>query len=72
MFVFLNYKLLEIKLNSRQRRGTKELKDINWLPTKEYWKGNSPFYVIELFVHSRNTYNTMSHMALEIPLSKSN
>ena len=44
--------------------GAKELKEINWLPTKErieqriatkvfkYWKGTSPFYVDELFVQS--------------------
>ena len=73
-----------LKLNSRQHIGTKEFKKINWLPTKErveqriatkvfnYWKGTSPLYVNELFVPSRNTYNTRSHISLEIPLKKSN
>ena len=52
----------------------KEFKNINWLPTKErveqriaakvfnYWKGTSPLYVNEVFVPSRNAYNTRSHM----------
>ena len=73
-----------LKLNSRQHVGAKEFKKINWLPTKErveqriatkifnHWKGTSPLYVNELFVPSRNTYNTRSHMTLEIPLKKSN
>ena len=73
-----------LKLNSRQHIGAKELKKINWLQSKErveqstatevfsYWKGTSPLYVNELFVPSRNMYNTRSHMALEIPLKKSN
>ena len=38
----------------------------------KYWNGTSPFYKNELFVSSRNIYKTRSHMALEIPLSKSN
>ena len=71
-----------LKLNSGQHIGAKEFKEINWLPTKEraeqriatkvfnYWKGTSPLYVNELFVPSRNTYNTRSHMALDIPLKK--
>ena len=62
----------------------KKFKKINWLPTKErveqriatkvfnYWKGTSPLYVNELFGPSRGTYNTSSHMALEIPSKKSN
>ena len=62
----------------------KELQEINCLPTKErveqrvttnifkYWKGTSPFYVNKLFVPSRNVYQTRSHMALGIPLRKSN
>ena len=57
---------------------------MNWLPTKErveqrvatnvseYWKGTSSFYVNELFVLSRNIYETRSHMASEIHLRKSN
>ena len=73
-----------LKLNSRHHLGAKEFKEINWLQTKErveqrvatnvfkYWKGTSPFYVNELFVLSRNVYKTRSHMALEIPLRKSN
>ena len=60
----------------------KEFKKINRLPKKEraeqriatkvfnYWKGTSPLYVNELFFPSKNTYNTRSHMALEIPLKK--
>ena len=72
-----------LKLNSRQHIGAKEFKEINWLPTKErveqriatmvfnHWNGTSPLYVNEPFVPSRNTYNTRSHMALEIPLKKS-
>ena len=35
-------------------------------------KGTSPVCANELFVPSKNTYNTRSHMALEIPLKKSN
>ena len=35
-------------------------------------KGTSPFYVNELFVPSKAIYKTRSHMALEIPLRKSN
>ena len=62
-----------LKLNSRQHIGATEFKKINWLPTKErveqriaakvfnYWKGTSPLYVNEIFVPSRNTYNTRSH-----------
>ena len=73
-----------LKLNSRQHVGAKKSKKINWLPIKErveqciatkvfnYWKGTSTLYVNELFVPSRNTYNTRSHMTLEIPLKKSN
>ena len=73
-----------IKLISRQHIGAKEFKEINWLPTKErveppvvtkffkYWKGTSPFCVNVLFVPCRNLYKTRSHMALEIPLRKSN
>ena len=73
-----------LKRNSRHHIGTKEFKEINWLQTKErteqrvatkmfkYWKGTSPFYVNKVFVPSRNTYKTKSHMALEIPLRKSN
>ena len=34
--------------------------------------GTSPFCVNELFVSSRNTYMTRSHMALKIHLRKSN
>ena len=72
-----------LKLDSRQHVGAKEFKEINSLPTKErveqsvatkifkYWKGISPLYVNEFFVSSKNTYNTRSHMALEIPLDKS-
>ena len=73
-----------LKLSSRQHIGAKEFKKINWLRTKEIVeqriatkvfndrKGTSPLYVNEPFVPSRNTYNTRSHMALEIPLKKSN
>ena len=73
-----------LKLNSRQHIGAKEFKKINLLPIKErvekciatkvfsYWKRTFPLYVNELFVLSRNTYNTRSHMALEISLKKSN
>ena len=73
-----------LKLNSRQHKGAKEFKEINWLSTEErveqriatkvfnYWKGTSPLFVNELFVPSRNTYNTRSHMTLKIPLKKSN
>ena len=69
-------------LNSRHHIGAKEFKD--WLQTKErveqrvativfqYWKGTSPFYVNELLVPSRNVCKTRSHMALVIPLKKSN
>ena len=71
-----------LKLESRQHIGEKEFKKINRLPKKEraeqriatkvfnYWKGTSPLYVNELFFPSKNTYNTRSHMALEIPLKK--
>ena len=73
-----------LKLNSRHHKGAKELKEINWLPTKErveqrvtkiafkYWEGTSPFYVNKLFTASRSIYKTRSHIALEIPLRKSN
>ena len=73
-----------LKPNSGYHIEGKEFQEINWLPTKErveqrvatnvfkYWNGTSPFYVNELFVFSRNIYKTRSHMALEIPLSKSN
>ena len=73
-----------LKLNSRKHIGVTEFKEINWLPTKErveqriatkifnYWKGTSPLYATELFVPARNTYNTRSHVALEVPLKKSN
>ena len=66
-------------MKSRQHIGAKEFKKINRLPTKErleqriatkvfnFWKGSSPLYVNELFISSRNTYNTKSHMALEVP-----
>ena len=43
-----------------------------WTKGFKYWKGISPFYAYELFFHSRNIYKTTSHMALEIPLRKSN
>ena len=68
-----------LKLKSRQHIGAKEFKNINRLPAKErleqriatkvfnFWKGSSPLYVNELFISSRNTYNTKSHMALEVP-----
>ena len=36
------------------------------------WKCPLPFYINELFVPSRYTYKTISNMALEIPLRKSN
>ena len=61
-----------------------EFKKINWLPIKEraeqriatkifnYWKGTCKLHVNELFVPSRNTYNTRSHIALEKLLKKSN
>ena len=67
----------------RHHARARELKEINWLPKKEgvkqhdatkvfkYWK-NSPFYVNEPFVPSRNICKTRSHMALEILLRKSN
>ena len=57
---------------------------MNWLPSKNrveqrvatkvfrYWKGSLLFSVNELFAPSRNTHKTRSHMALEIPLRKSN
>ena len=72
-----------LKINSRQHIGAKEFKKVKWLPTKgrveqlivtkalNYWKGTSPLYVNELFVPSRNTYNTRSHLALETALKKS-
>ena len=72
----------ELFLNSRHHIGAKEFKGINWLPTRErveqriatksfkYWKGTSSFHINEIFVPSRNTYKTRSHMALEIPLRK--
>ena len=70
------------KLNSRWHSGAKKFQEINWLPKKrvaqrvatnvfKYCKETSPFYVNELFVPTRDTYNTRSHMALEIPLRKS-
>ena len=70
-----------LKLNSRYHIGTKEFKEINWLPTKGsrttrrhkgliYWKRTLVFFVNELFVPSRNIYKTRLHMALEIPLKK--
>ena len=73
-----------LKLNSRHHTRAKEFKEINWLPTKEwveqrvttnvfkYWEGTSSFYVNNLFVPSKNTYKTRPHMALEMPLRKSN
>ena len=73
-----------LKRNSRHHIGAKEFDEINWLPMKErveqriatsvfkYWKGTSPFYVNELFVSSRNIFKARPHMALEIPLRKSN
>ena len=56
---------------------------MNCLPTKErvkqrfaiktfkHWKVTLPFCVNELFVPSRNTYKTRSHMAFQILLIKS-
>ena len=38
----------------------------------KYWKGTSSFYVNELFVSSRNIFKARPHMALKIPLRKSN
>ena len=38
----------------------------------KYWKWTSLVYINELFVPSKNTSNTRSHIALEIPLKKSN
>ena len=72
-----------LKLNPRQHIGAKEFKETNWFSTKEReqrmatkafsdWKGTSPFYVNKLYVPSRNTHNTRSHMALPIPFTKSN
>ena len=70
-----------LKRNSRHHIGAKEFDEINWLPTKERveqrvatssFKGTSPFYVNELLVPSRNIFKARSHMALEIPLRKSN
>ena len=73
-----------LKLNPRHHTVAKEFKGMNWLPTKEiveqriatnvfkYWKRTSPFYVNEMFIPSRNIYETRSHMALEIPLRNSN
>ena len=60
--------------------GAKEFKKINWLPTKERVEQRivTKFLITgrglphELFVPSRNTYNAKWHMALEIPLNKSN
>ena len=71
-----------LKRNSRHYIGAKEFNEIKWPPTKQrveqrvatsvfkYWIGNSPFYVNELFVPSRNIFKARSHMALEIPLRK--
>ena len=73
-----------IRFCSRHHTRAKEFQEKNWLPPKErveqcvatnafnYWKGTSPFHVNKLFVLSRNMYKTRSHMALEIPLRKSN
>ena len=73
-----------LKLNSRHYIGAKEFKEINWLPTKANveqhvatntnigWGLHHAIQVNELFVPSRNIYKTWSHMALEIPLRKSN
>ena len=60
------YIRFSVKLNSRHRIEVKEIKEKNWLLTKErveqrvativfkYWKRTSPFYVNELFVSSSN------------------
>ena len=75
-----------LKINSRQHIWDKEFKKINKLPKKEkveqcaathffkkkYRESTSPFYVNKRSVHSRNMHNTRSHMALKIPLRKSN
>ena len=52
------------KTQLRQYIGAKEFKKIKWLPTKEE--------VEQRIVPSRSTYNTRSHITLEIPLNKSN
>ena len=65
----INVSVFCLKLNSRHSIGTREFKERKWLPTR---KGTSPFYINEQFVPSRNVYKTRSHMALEIPLRKSN
>ena len=69
-------------LNPRQHIGPNEFKDINWLPTKsrvdqriatnvfKYWQQTTPSYVNEIFVPSKNSYNTRSQMPLDIPLRK--
>ena len=58
-----------LKLNSRHQIGAKESKEIKVF---KYWKRTSPFHVNEVFVPSRNAYKTKSHVALEIPLRRSN
>ena len=73
-----------LKLNSKLHVEAKEIKQIKLLSTKEtteqriarkvfkYWKETSPFCINEIFVPFRSTYNTRLHMALKIPLKKSN
>lgn len=64
--------------------GTKEFKNINWIPTKEraakvmpknmfkYWKGIAPLHVNQLFIPSDNSYRTRSQTVLDIQLRQSN
>ena len=71
-----------LKLKLRQHRGVNEFKDVNRLPAIErlcvatkvfiYWKGSLSFYVNELFFPTRNTSKTISHMASEIHMRKTN
>ena len=64
-----------LKLKSRQHIGAKELKEINWLPTKrveqrvattifKYWKRISPLYLNELFSPSLEVRITLGHIWL--------
>ena len=72
-------------MTPRSHVGTNEFIKINWLPTKsrveqclalnvyKYFNKIAPSYVNDLFLRSRNLYNTRrSHTALDIPLKKSN
>ena len=71
-----------IKLNSKHHKGAKNsrnkmatnIKRNECAATRvsKYGKGTSSVYVNEVFIPSRNTYKTRSHMALEVTLRKIN